>query len=142
MPGHFAFPSVRLLPVQIVSLRGYALVAVLLALVLAGCGGNGEEAATTAPTQQATETAAGGATGDAAAGEAVFADAGCGSCHALAAAGSQGTVGPDLDELQPDFEAVVEQVTNGGGGMPAFGGSLSEQQIRDVAAYVVQSTRG
>ena len=27
-------------------------------------------------------------------------------------------------------------MTSGGGGMPAFGGQLSEQQIRDVAAFV------
>ena len=30
--------------------------------------------------------------------------------------------GPNLDELQPSFDAVVGQVTDGGGGMPAFGG--------------------
>jgi mono/diheme cytochrome c family protein len=29
-------------------------------------------------------------------------------------------------------------VKNGGGGMPPFSGTLSEQQIADVAAYVVQ----
>jgi mono/diheme cytochrome c family protein len=29
-------------------------------------------------------------------------------------------------------------VTNGGGGMPAFKGTLSEEEIEDVAAYVVQ----
>ena len=82
--------------------------------------------------------------GDAAAGEAVWAEAGCGSCHTLAAAGASGTVGPNLDDVQPSFELVVERVTNGAGAMPAFGqqGLLDETQIQDVAAYVVQATQG
>jgi mono/diheme cytochrome c family protein len=37
---------------------------------------------------------------------------------------------------------VVDRVTNGSGAMPAFEGQLSEQQINDVAAYVVQATSG
>ena len=37
------------------------------------------------------------------------------------------------------FGTVQVMVTNGGGGMPSFKGQLSEQQIRDVAAFV--STR-
>ena len=35
-------------------------------------------------------------------------------------------------------EGAIQQVTNGGGGMPPFGGTLSETEIKDVAAYVVQ----
>jgi mono/diheme cytochrome c family protein len=34
---------------------------------------------------------------------------------------------------------VVQQVTNGGGGMPAFQATLTPQQIEDVSAYVVQT---
>jgi cytochrome c6 len=51
-------------------------------------------------------------------------------------------VGPNLDDAKPSLEFVVERVTNGAGPMPAFGqqGLLDEQQIQDVAAYVVQST--
>ena len=30
----------------------------------------------------------------------------------------------------------MQQVTNGGGGMPAFGGRLSTAQIEAIAAYV------
>src|SRR5437762_5813421 len=37
----------------------------------------------------------------AAAGAVVFKSAGCGACHAFKAAGSTGSVGPDLDALQP-----------------------------------------
>ncbi len=77
--------------------------------------------------------------GDAAAGEAVFASAGCGGCHTLAAAGSAGAVGPNLDEAMPDYALVMDRVTNGMGAMPAFSGQLDETQIQDVAAYVSQN---
>ncbi|MET1008795.1 MAG: cytochrome c [Gaiellaceae bacterium] len=76
--------------------------------------------------------------GDAAAGEAVF-TANCGSCHTLEEAGTTGTVGPNLDESTLDVDAVVTQVENGGGGMPPFGGQLSEEEIANVAAFVVAS---
>ena len=72
----------------------------------------------------------------------MFASAGCGGCHMLEAAGSSGSIGPNLDESQPDAALVVERVTNGMGAMPAFEGQLDEQQIQDVAAYVVASTQG
>jgi mono/diheme cytochrome c family protein len=75
-------------------------------------------------------------------GKAVFASGGCGSCHTLAAANATGTVGPNLDALKPDYRAVTAQVTNGGANMPAFKGTLSTQQIADVAAFVVNSTGG
>jgi mono/diheme cytochrome c family protein len=76
---------------------------------------------------------------DATAGATVFSSAGCGSCHTLAAAKSSGQVGPNLDAALPGYETVLDKVTNGGGGMPAFGGQLSEQQLRDVAAFVATS---
>lgn len=71
-------------------------------------------------------------------GSEIFAQAGCGSCHALAAAGSSGTVGPNLDEAKPSKELVVDRVTNGQGAMPAFKDRLSEQQIQAVADFVSQ----
>ena len=80
----------------------------------------------------------GGGGGDAAAGEAIFVES-CGSCHTLEEAGTSGTVGPNLDESTLDLQAVVEQVTNGGGAMPAFGGQLSEEEIQNVSAFVVAS---
>lgn len=82
------------------------------------------------------------ARGDPEAGRAVFASAGCGGCHALQAAGSSGTIGPSLDETTLGYEAVVRQVTNGGGGMPPFGDQLSEKQIEDVSAFVLESAQG
>ena len=71
-----------------------------------------------------------------AAGKKVFDSAGCASCHTLADANATGKVGPDLDQLKPTQEAVATQVTNGGGAMPAFKGTLSTAQIQAVATYV------
>jgi mono/diheme cytochrome c family protein len=131
--------------------------ALVLALGAAGCGNDVEEEgadttateATTggeteeATTEEETDTGeAGGGTGDAENGAEIFASAGCGGCHTLAAANSSGNTGPNLDDAQPDFEAAVEQVTNGGGGMPPFQDQLSEQEIRDVAAYVSENAGG
>ena len=79
---------------------------------------------------------------EAADGEAVFADAGCGGCHTLEAAGTSGTVGPNLDDSKPDKELAIDRVKNGRGAMPAFSDSLSEEQIEAVADYVVASTGG
>ncbi len=75
--------------------------------------------------------------GDPAAGKQVFlGTSACGSCHTLADAGSNGQIGPNLDEAQPDYELALDRVTNGQGQMPSFSNSLSEQQIADVSAYV------
>jgi mono/diheme cytochrome c family protein len=82
------------------------------------------------------------AQGDAEAGAAVFESAGCGGCHTLEAAGTRGTVGPNLDESKPPHSLVVDRVTNGQGAMPSFKDRLDEKQIQDVAAYVVASTGG
>lgn len=134
--------------------RLLALLVTVVALAFAaGCGG-GESASpapesvegTTLPAQPTetgggTESGGGGLTGDPTAGKEVFASAGCGSCHTLSDAGATGNVGPNLDDSTIDEAAVVTQVTSGGGAMPPFSGSLSEQQIADVAAYVV-SARG
>ena len=73
--------------------------------------------------------------GDATAGEAIFVE----SCHTLEEAGTSGTVGPILDDSTLDLNAVVEQVRNGGGAMPPFEGQLSEEEIQNVAAFVVAS---
>jgi mono/diheme cytochrome c family protein len=60
----------------------------------------------------------------------------CGACHTLAAAGSSGTVGPNLDQLKPSYAVVVHQVINGGGIMPSFAHTLSATQIESVGKYV------
>jgi mono/diheme cytochrome c family protein len=111
------------------------LVAGALALVAAGCGSDDDSDTAEPPAATTTENG-GGETGDPANGEQVYVAAGCGGCHTFEAAGSTGSVGPNLDDASPSFDLVVEQVTNGGGAMPAFGDELSEQEIRDVAAFV------
>ena len=83
-----------------------------------------------------TEAAAGGA----ADGAKLFSQ-NCASCHTLAAAHANGTVGPNLDQLEPSKSVVQRQVTNGGGGMPAFGGRLSKAEIAAIASYVAGSAR-
>ena len=128
-------------------LAACALVVVALALVAAGCGGDDEDTATPTVTETTggTETdERGGATtdepgeGDIANGEKVFATAGCGSCHTLSAAGTNGSVGPNLDDASPSYDKVVER-TNGQGAMPSFEDDLSAREINDVAAFVSSS---
>ena len=111
-----------------------------LALVGAGCGGDDNESSSPPPATTTETTTNGGGTGDATKGKAIFASAGCGGCHTFSEAGSSGSVGPDLDDAAPSFDKVVSQVTNGGGPMPSFKDQLSEQEIRDVAAFVSGSS--
>ena len=60
------------------------------------------------------------------------------------ATGHGGNGGPDLTTMPKAKEqaGAEEQVTNGGGGMPAFSGILSEEEISNVAAYVVEDIVG
>jgi mono/diheme cytochrome c family protein len=104
--------------------------------------GGGVEAGGGTTTGGGGTTTGGGGGGEAPDGEAVFAEAGCGGCHALEAANTSGTVGPNLDEAKPSKELVVERVTNGQGAMPSFKDSYSPAQIEAVADYVVASTGG
>jgi heme/copper-type cytochrome/quinol oxidase subunit 2/cytochrome c553 len=85
--------------------------------------------------------AEGGATADAGAGKEVFAE-NCSVCHGSDGLGGSG--GPDLTTMPKAQEqaGAEEQVTNGGGGMPAFKGTLSEEEIANVAAYVVEDIVG
>jgi len=128
-----------------------SVVALALGVVVAGCS-EGEVGATpnTVEGTLPTETTGGSEadlpalelTGDATAGKAVFESAGCTACHTLSAAGSTGTVGPNLDQAQPSFDLVVQRVTLGQGGMPSFQDQLQPQQIADVAEFVSSSAGG
>jgi mono/diheme cytochrome c family protein len=120
-----------------------AVAAFLAGGVVAGCGYEGQTTATPETVQgsvpQPTETTPTETTpvpaGDAAAGKVVF-TTNCGGCHTLSDAGTSGTVGPNLDDAKPDAALVVDRATNGMGVMPPFKGTLTDQQIADVAAYV------
>jgi mono/diheme cytochrome c family protein len=100
-------------------------------LGLAGCGGSA------GPTPEASSSAGSPVQGK---GAAVFTQAGCGSCHTLAAAGSSSNIGPDLDQLRPTREAVARQVRSGGGSMPAFSGKLTAAEIQAVAEFVASES--
>jgi alcohol dehydrogenase (cytochrome c) len=76
--------------------------------------------------------------GDPDAGQQVFAD-NCTTCHG--AKGTGGNGGPDLSD-KTNLPAIVHQVSDGGGGMPAFSGQLDKQQIADVSEYVRQKIAG
>jgi mono/diheme cytochrome c family protein len=115
------------------------LAALVLVVALPACGGEEEEQALPETVEGTLPANTGAASeGDPAKGKTIFASAGCGGCHTFSAAGSTGTVGPNLDDASVDFEAAVQQIKNGGGGMPAFSGRLSDQEIADVAAFVTQ----
>jgi cbb3-type cytochrome c oxidase subunit III len=88
----------------------------------------------TASTPQGAKPSGGGGAVD---GKQVFSD-NCSSCHTLKDAGATASVGPNLDDLKPAKATVKRQVENGGGGMPAFKGTLSPAQIDAVAAYVAR----
>ena len=84
--------------------------------------------------------------GDAAAGESVF-SGNCAACHA----GGQNVIMPEKTLQQEALEeylagganvkAVVMQVTNGKNAMPAFGGRLSDEDIENVATYVINTAK-
>ena len=119
------------------------------AALLAGCGSEGVTSATpetvvgTLPQQNVEPiTPAFKLKGNEARGKGIFTSAGCVSCHTLAAAKSTGTVGPNLDQAKPDYRLATARITNGKGVMPSFKGTLSDQEIADVATFVVLSTHG
>jgi cytochrome c oxidase subunit 2 len=98
--------------------------------------------------------------GGAASGKAVFTANGCGSCHTLTAAGSTGTVGPNLDKLpaeakgagQPLEPFIRESIVNPNkyiapgypaGVMPQnFGQTISKPDLDSLVQYLVQSSEG
>lgn len=123
--------------------------AILAAALLAGCGSRGvtspapETVIGSLPKAAAVpDTPASKLKGDATKGKGIFTSAGCVSCHTLAAAKSTGTVGPNLDQAKPDFKLATARITLGKGAMPSFKGQLADQQIADVAQFVVTSTSG
>ena len=82
---------------------------------------------------------------DAGAGEQVF-NANCAACHA----GGQNVIMPDKTLEKEALEqylaggrnekAIITQVTNGKNAMPAFGGRLGDDDIANVAAFVMKSS--
>lgn len=129
---------------------------IAVAFLLAGCGGG----STVSPTAETVvgsvpTTTAQAVTGNAAAGAPLFKAQGCGGCHTFKPAGTNGTVGPDLDKLADyaktanqgslaDFthESIANPTAYIEKGypptMPDFGQTLSAKQISDLVAYLTQ----
>ncbi len=111
------------------------------AVLVAAPSSEGEEA-------EATEAEGGGGSG-----AQIFVSTGCGSCHTLAAAGTTGTIGPDLNEfLAPDdtTEAIEEMIVDPNSeiaeGYPpnvmpeTYSESLSKTEVNKLAEYLVATT--
>ncbi len=62
----------------------------------------------------------------------------CATCHTLAASGATGEIGPNLDEVHPSRQRVLDQIRTGGlsGTMPA--NLLTGDDAARVAAYVAR----
>ena len=127
-------------------------------LLLAACGSvgtvyptaNGVEG--TLPKEETTPTLV---KGDPAAGKKLFTSLGCSGCHTYKPAGSNATVGPDLDKLAEyakkanqgtEQQFIEESITNPGNYiesgyqnvMPTTYGNLPSKQLADLVAFLTQ----
>lgn len=104
-------------------------------------------------TPESAEGAEPEAEGTGSSGAQLFASAGCGSCHTLAAAGTTGTTGPDLTEsLAPDDDTqgievmIAEPNSEVVEGYPPnvmpqnYGQTFSKEEIQQLAEYLVETT--
>ena len=76
--------------------------------------------------------------GDAANGEALFQSM-CTSCHGSDGSGASG---PNLYDRVPllDESSIVEVLLDGtSGGMPGYSGTLEDQEIADLLAYLLET---
>jgi len=74
-------------------------------------------------------------------GKNIFLEKGnCATCHTLSDAGSNGDIGPNLNDIKPDASRVALAVTNGIGVMPAYEGVLTPEEIEAVAVYVSEKS--
>jgi mono/diheme cytochrome c family protein len=114
-------------------------------------GSNAGEDTTSSTTSTSSGTTT---TVDTAAGAELFNSQGCSGCHMLAAAGSSGTTGPNLDAAlkgeSADFirTSIINPADEVAEGYPPnvmpenFGEVLSPEQIDELVAYLVESTSG
>ena len=90
-------------------------------------------------------------------GAQIFTAAGCAGCHTFAPAGSNGTIGPGLDELKTQAgsiepgksaeEYVRESIEDPGAflvegfpnAMPSFKGRLTDEQVQALVEYLLQT---
>ena len=133
-------------------MRRRLLLALILGVLLAGCGGETTVAPTaetvigTIPGAETVDVAA----GDAAAGKAIFtktAQPSCSSCHTYGPAGSTANVGPNLDTaLQgKDAQFILESIVDPSAEVTAgfqdimpkeYGTQLDQKQLADLVAFL------
>jgi cytochrome c553 len=116
-------------------------------------GGGGEAAVSPesgggdqAPEESSAQTGGGGEGGGGGAGASaedkqIFTQS-CGTCHTLSDAGTSGTIGPNLDELQPDAARVTSAIENGGAGTGAMPANIVTGQEAEAVAEYVSSVAG
>ena len=87
-------------------------------------------------------------------GKAIFASENCGSCHTLADAGTNGSVGPDLDDVLADKdeafirtsitdpEAEIAPGYQGGIMPPNYGETIQGPQLDALVTYLSEVTKG
>ncbi|WP_276329907.1 c-type cytochrome [Simplicispira suum] len=63
-------------------------------------------------------------------------------CHTLQDAGTEGAIGPILDDLKPTAARVKKAVMEGVGVMPSFAQKLTAAQIDALALYVSRASGG
>jgi cytochrome c551 len=123
-------------------IRALAALALVLAALAAGCGGDDDDggggSGATATQQTQTDTGSGGAAAPTADGAQLF-EARCGSCHTLAAADTGGTIGPNLDELRPSRQQVLDAIAEGPSAMPP---NLYEGAEAEAVAEFVSQNAG
>jgi cytochrome c oxidase subunit 2 len=100
------------------------------------------------------EEGGGGAGGGETDGKAIFASQNCGSCHALADAGTTGAVGPDLDDVLADKdeafiktsiedpEAEIADGYQGGIMPPNYAQTIPGPQMDALVTYLSEVTKG
>ncbi len=102
----------------------------------AGGGGTAESSGSTGGADGGTKSAGGGGAGANQQGKLIFTQS-CGTCHTLKDGGTNGQVGPNLDQVKPDKKRVLAAIKNGGlgsGTMPA--NIVTGKEAQDVAEYV------
>ncbi|MBJ7459298.1 MAG: c-type cytochrome [Thermoleophilaceae bacterium] len=139
-----AFDGTLIVPASFVSRKGQKAQVVAFTI-----GGLGEIGGAEAPKvkAQAEEKVAESAEGTQAEGgeaaattdAAALFTANCAGCHVLTAANATGNVGPNLDNTKLDQAALVKQIQNGAGAMPAFKGTLTPEEIEELAKYVASA---
>src|SRR5438876_10854845 len=126
----------------------------LLAIALAGCG----KAEVVQPVPETVVGTVAQAPSGAAAGKALFLANGCGGCHTFKPAGTNGKVGPNLDNLAsdaqkanqgPESQYAFESIKNpsayvvpgfSNGVMPNYGAQLKDSQIADLVAFLTKKS--